>query len=231
MKKFLCYDTKDVVSGKLNVNSNGVINPNSTVPSTNGTANQYLVTDGDGNTQWEDKLAYEKKEIVPPLNIIWDGNTDGLENANPDSTGTPIYKISDIIPPDEQILTLVWTKHEDNSVQHASDILETTPSFNKDNYFLFGDQGLVITKKDNVIIPSGFLARNPVTIADKGIYLPVASTLVGDSVEAVVEIVPIDKKFIPSELNELILPSSTSGSPKKFKITIDDSGIISATEV
>ena len=59
MKKFLCYDTKDVVSGKLNVNSNGVINPNSTVPSTNGTANQYLVTDGDGNTQWEDRLAYE----------------------------------------------------------------------------------------------------------------------------------------------------------------------------
>ena len=59
MKKFLCYDTKDVVSGKLNVNSNGVINPNSTVPSTNGTANQYLVTDGDGNVRWQDQLAYE----------------------------------------------------------------------------------------------------------------------------------------------------------------------------
>ena len=59
MKKFLCYDTKDVVSGKLNVNSNGVINPNSTVPSTNGTTNQYLVTDGDGNVRWQDQLAYE----------------------------------------------------------------------------------------------------------------------------------------------------------------------------
>ena len=59
MKKFLCYDTKDVVSGKLNVNSNGVINPNSTVPSTNSAANQYLVTDGDGNVRWQDQLAYE----------------------------------------------------------------------------------------------------------------------------------------------------------------------------
>ena len=57
MKKFLCYDTKDVVSGKLNVNSNGVINPNSTVPSTNGTANQYLVIDGDGNVRWQDQPA------------------------------------------------------------------------------------------------------------------------------------------------------------------------------
>ena len=59
MKKFLCYDTKDVVSGKLNVNSNGVINPNSTVPFTNGTPNQYLVTNGDGTVRWQDQLAYE----------------------------------------------------------------------------------------------------------------------------------------------------------------------------
>lgn len=41
----------------------------------------------------------------------------------------------------------------------------------------------------------------------------------------------IDPKYIPSELNEIILPSSTSGSSKKFKITVDDSGAISATEV
>ena len=41
----------------------------------------------------------------------------------------------------------------------------------------------------------------------------------------------IDPKFIPSELNEVILPSSTSGSSKKFKITVDDSGAISATEI
>ena len=41
----------------------------------------------------------------------------------------------------------------------------------------------------------------------------------------------IDKKFIPSELNEVILQSSTPSSSKKFKITVDDSGTISATEV
>ena len=38
-------------------------------------------------------------------------------------------------------------------------------------------------------------------------------------------------EFLPSEINELIMNSSTTGSTKKFKITVDDSGTISATEV
>ena len=59
MKKFLCYDTNDATSGKINVSTNGVLKPNSTVPSTNGTTYQQLVTDGDGNTKWEDRLAYD----------------------------------------------------------------------------------------------------------------------------------------------------------------------------
>ena len=55
MKRFLCYDTNDATSGKIGVNNNGVLSPNATVPSTNGTANQCLVTDGDGNVKWEDR--------------------------------------------------------------------------------------------------------------------------------------------------------------------------------
>ena len=58
MKKFLCYDTNDAASGKINVSTNGILSPNATVPSTNGAANQYLVTDSNGNTKWEDRLAY-----------------------------------------------------------------------------------------------------------------------------------------------------------------------------
>ena len=30
---------------------------------------------------------------------------------------------------------------------------------------------------------------------------------------------------------EIIIPSSTSGSTKKFKLTVDDTGAVSATEV
>ena len=64
MKKFLCYDTNDAASGKVSVSSNGVLKPNSTVPSTNGASYQQLVTDGSGNTKWEDRLAYEGSRLV-----------------------------------------------------------------------------------------------------------------------------------------------------------------------
>ena len=39
------------------------------------------------------------------------------------------------------------------------------------------------------------------------------------------------EEFLPSTVNELIMNSSTTDSTKKFKITVDDSGTISATEV
>ena len=58
MKKFLCYDTNDAASGKIEVDNRGMLKPNSTVPATNGAPYQQLVTDGEGNTQWEDRLAY-----------------------------------------------------------------------------------------------------------------------------------------------------------------------------
>ena len=46
---------------------------------------------------------------------------------------------------------------------------------------------------------------------------------------------PIDADFIPNTIqrvgDDVIIPSSTADSTKKFKITVDDSGTISATEV
>ena len=64
MKKFLCYDTNDAASGKINVSANGVLKPNATVPSMNGASYQQLVTDSDGNTVWEDRLAYDDSRLV-----------------------------------------------------------------------------------------------------------------------------------------------------------------------
>ena len=42
--------------------------------------------------------------------------------------------------------------------------------------------------------------------------------------------VPIPDKYIP-EMNSVTLLSSTANSTKKFKITVDDSGTLKATEV
>lgn len=44
------------------------------------------------------------------------------------------------------------------------------------------------------------------------------------------EIVKIDEKFIP-DVSSLTIKSSTANSTKKFRITVNDSGAISATEV
>ena len=66
MKKFLCYDTNDAASGKINVDSRGMLKPNSTVPS--GSAPyQQLVTDGEGTAKWEDRLAYNDSKVVVDL--------------------------------------------------------------------------------------------------------------------------------------------------------------------
>ena len=64
MKKFLCYDTNDAASGKISVSTNGVLSPNATVPSTNGTPYQQLVTDGEGSVKWEDRLAYASSSRI-----------------------------------------------------------------------------------------------------------------------------------------------------------------------
>ena len=66
MKKFLCYDTNDAASGKINVDSRGMLKPNSTVPS-GSTPYQYLVTDSDGNVKWEDRLAYETEPVLTEI--------------------------------------------------------------------------------------------------------------------------------------------------------------------
>ena len=67
MKKYLCYDTNDAASGRVNVDSRGVLRPNATVPSTNGAPFMQLVTDADGKTQWTDRLAYDANPFVNVL--------------------------------------------------------------------------------------------------------------------------------------------------------------------
>ena len=81
MKKFLCYDTNDAASGKIGVNSNGVLSPNATVPSTNGASYQQLVTDGSGNAKWEDRLAYETEPVITAIfkenTFLFVGDSEG----------------------------------------------------------------------------------------------------------------------------------------------------------
>lgn len=43
-------------------------------------------------------------------------------------------------------------------------------------------------------------------------------------------VVRLDEKYLPESVDGIVIRSSTTGSTKKFKVTVDDSGTISATE-
>ena len=215
MKKFLCYDTNDAASGKIEVDSRGVLKPNSTVPS-GGVPYQQLVTDGDGNTKWEDRLAYEKSRVVV------DAGAD-----------ISFVKVVDEIPSwvsvDSPIK--VWESNGENLTFEPGDYLD----MGNGSFAVAGFAFVIMT--DNVEM-HGFV------FPKKGVYLTkfpdyyVTGIASADSNTPEItwdgdigEIKTIDPKYIPSELNEVILPSSTPSSTKKFKITINDSGAITATEV
>lgn len=119
MKKYLCYDTNDAVSGRVNVDSRGMLRPNSTVPSTNGSTNQHLVTDSNGNMKWEDRLAYDDSRVaVPP-----EGNSRFI-------------KVADTVPSwlSANKNTKVWVSN--NASERVIDISSTGYVINHDGSFI-----------------------------------------------------------------------------------------------
>ncbi len=199
MKRFLCYDTNDAANGKIGVNNNGVLSPNATVPSTNGTAYQYLVTDGDGNTKWEDRLAYEsitEKILIDNVSVTVDRDSGASENVSCDW---------------ELIVGEKYTVQDGDYV--AAGVVAQEGNGYK---FLVMEDGAVYLYQYPGYWKYSCRANGQHTL-----------TLSGPSAS----IKKIDPKYIPSELNEVILLSSTASSSKKFKITVDDSGAITATEV
>ena len=220
MKKFLCYDTNDAASGKIEVDNRGMLKPNSTVPS-GSTPYQQLVTDGNGNTQWEDGLAYEE---VKKYSLPYD--TSGLESVQIGPSLSTYYKVSDDLPDPNDVIQGALYSGPDGFYLDAkvSDGYE-----NNVNCIYDTNVGaFIVCYQTNITY-----FNKSYSVPSTGVYLSTTVSVMGegDMYLQVQHVNTIDKKFIPSELNEMILPSSTSGSSKKFKITVDDSGTISATEV
>lgn len=146
MKKFLCYDTNDAASGKINVDNRGMLKPNSTVPSTNGTPYQQLVTDGDGNTVWEDRLTYEGSRVAVSA-----------------GSDMQLVKVADEVPSWASVdaSTKVWLSNG-----HS---LTTTPEDNRDignGSFLVGDFAVFISSDNFEFNNEAF----SVVFPEKGVY-------------------------------------------------------------
>ena len=197
------------LSDTLGVDENGKLGVNG------GEPYKSLVTDGEGGVKWEDRLAYDDSRLVVDF-----------------PNGAKLVKVSDEVPS--------WAS-VDASIK----------------FWLNNGGNATITPEQNVDLGNGsftasmatFIATDNVEVGgvvfpEKGVYfmsfnvkyVTGIASAISDAPEItwdgnIETIKTIDPKYIPSELNEIILPSSTSGSSKKFKITIDDSGTISATEV
>lgn len=184
-------------------------------------AYKQLVTDGDGTAKWEDRLAYDDSRPVIDLGsfqvVYVCENTDELNTTE----GSKLY--CTFSNGSDSIVSLHFVG---NSIYSDNNLVFITLVDNVDmgEGFVFPKKGLYLYKDDTVFV-NGVADLDGVT-DESGPPEPVI-TWDGD----IGEMKKIDPKYIPSELNEVILPSSTSGSSKKFKITVDDSGTIAATEV
>ena len=148
--------------------------------------------------------------------------------------GGKLYKVSDFVPTGDHsvgascivVYNLVGEKQKSNVI------------ISTDDYYAAAAGTVVVALKDNVTIPEEGL-----TLPEKGTYfLSTANSFVsgfalGSDVAPEItwdgstgEIKTLDEKFLPP-VSGLIVKSSTADSTKKFKITVDDSGTISATEI
>lgn len=200
---------------------------------------------GGGVTSWNDltdKPFEEKIEYTDTL--TWDGNFETFEGYKFTIDYTSIVHVSDSVPlisdiGDNYIIEIMDDRVGENEVA-VSEFTEL------DNGAIMGSGGTVYV----FIIPTNdFAFDDTITFAKKGVYL--VRTFVNDDQDpctiycskfsipnynfAVTTIKKIDEKFIPTKpvepVKELLMYSSTKGSNKKFKIVVNDEGVITAIRV
>ncbi len=197
----------------LNVNDNGELSIKG------GTSYQQLVTDGDGGVRWEDRLAYSDSRVV--VDFISD---------------VQYVKVADEVPSWASVDSPIkyWANNGNNGTSNPEDYRDYGNGSFMNNFavFITTDNFEVSDSGVNVVFPEKGVYFYSLSY---GLYTTGIASADSDTPEItwdgnVETIKTIDSKYIPGELNEIILPSSTSGSSKKFKITVDDSGTITATE-
>ena len=171
-----------------------MLRPNSTVPATNGSAYQQLVTDGEGGVKWEDRLAYSDSRVV----------VDAGEGAQ-------LVKVADEIPSwaTVNMSIKIWYSNGISKIPTP----ESCRDFGNGNFAL--DGAFFITTDNAEIISSGESAVFP----EKGVYFAYLSvplyvtgisSVDSDTPEItwdgnIETIKTIDPKYIPADhINSLI---------------------------
>lgn len=171
------------------------------------------------------------------FDITWDGDTTGRAKATIENVPSAWYKVSDKILTADQIIggtmTGILNGVSQSLVVTSNDIIRF------DNGVIISDAALMISAKQGILNMEGY----NISIPEPGTYFTYTGS--SDYISSFSNIIthPFDDKYIPNSIarkaeldsriteKEVILSSSTTDSTKKFKITVNDSGAISATEI
>ena len=159
---------------------------------------------------------YPKKSVL--FDIEWDGDTSGLVSV----AGT-YYKVANYtaVTKADLVGCVVSLQNDD---EHP------TPFAIKEDSINDTLMPHAIFVSDYAIFVSEPTSHGPYNFTETGIYfMKIGETYTARIIKQT--ITPIAEKFLPSVVNELIMNSSTANSTKKFKITVDDTGTLTATEI
>lgn len=130
------------------------------------------------------------------------------------------YKVSNITP---DVLTLKNIKIVmSNGTQWSREDVWSSV----DEYWQVGEDAVICITVENTSV-----MRLGLTFKETGLYFMKSNGIYVSNLEYMfAAYVAIDEKFLPAR-TEIIMKSSTEGSIKKFKITVDDSGKLTTTAV
>ena len=162
----------------------------------------------------EDRLAYEGVGLTEELNQTFTGS---------------LYAASGIYESSKPYFYKYFTKGQKYTVSFNGEMYKCETKGPFEPYGGIGNMSVYNEGEEDTGEPFYFLTdiEGNLLLRWKESYGKTVSIIIYSESE---KPFPIDEKFIP-EMSSVTLKSSTSGSSKKFKITVNDSGTITATEV
>lgn len=180
-------------------------------------AYKQLVTDGTGKATWEDRLAYDDSKVV----------------VGPVKDGSIFVKVADEIPDFVSIgeSVSVYSSFGDVQKCEISD-LESVPDTGLSVSYTANNSAVFIAEDNQKV----YINSELLTFPQKGVYFLCFENVfyvsgVSLSTSETPEITWDGNIGGIKKLDEKFMPELTSPNGKKFKLTVDDSGTISATEV
>ena len=162
-------------------------------------------------------------QTVPGVDITWDGVIGDRPTAQPDE-GMYLVKVGDEVLTAEQLVgaTVVGVRGAESQSRILSE-----------DKIMSGD-GVIVARAGSVILScsktTAEMGGETFTLPETGTYFAYME-VDGDKMYVSGLTKPETQELVPIPGELIVLRSSTAGSTKKFKITVDDTGTLSATEV